>query len=311
MYIENSQNGKPQLWKYLIGFVVVMIAWQLVGSIPLTAAVISKSGGLENMPSSIPGMADLLGSNIFLALLLTSFIVALFTLFGFVKWVHKQSIRSLTTSRAKIDWGRVFFAFVVTAILMSGLMFVGIEMEPEQYTWNFDQQSFMILAGISLLMLPLQTSFEEYFFRGYLFQGLGLATKSRFVPLLITSLLFGLMHIFNPEIQKIGYGVLVVYCGLGLLMGMMTLLDEGLELALGFHAANNIAISLLVTTEWSALQTNALYVSTAEPNLNQMMISLAGMFVVLLGIFGIRYRWKNWGAKLFGKVDPQPPTETN
>ena len=310
MYIENAHNGKPHLWKYLIGFIVVMIAWQLVGSIPLSAAVIAKSGGFEDLPTSIPDMADLLGSNVFLALLLTSFVFALITLFGFVKWVHKQSLRSLTTSRPKIDWGRVFFAFFVTALLLGGLTFVGIKMEPEEYTWSFDPQAFAILAGISLIMLPLQTSFEEYFFRGYLMQGLGLATKSRFIPLLITSLLFGFMHILNPEIDKIGYEVLVIYCGLGLLMGMMTLLDEGLELALGFHAANNIAVSLLVTTDWSALQTDALYVSTAEPNLNHMMISLAGMFVVLLGIFGIRYRWKNWGAKLLGKVEPQSTLES-
>ena len=28
-----------------------------------------------------------------------------------VKFVHKQSIRSLTTARPKVDWGRIFFAF--------------------------------------------------------------------------------------------------------------------------------------------------------------------------------------------------------
>lgn len=308
MYIAEALPQKPKLWKYLVGFIFVLICWQGIGSVPLTAALIMESGGLDNLPTSIAGMADLLGANKFLALMLASFVVGLIGLFFFVKVVHKQSIRSLTTSRARIDWGRIFFSFFVTALFIGGLLYVGVYMEPDKYTWNFNQEAFILLAVISFLMLPLQTSFEEFWFRGYLMQGLGVATNSRFVPLIITSLLFGFMHILNPEIDKIGYAVLSVYCGLGLLMGMMTLLDEGLELAIGFHAANNIAISLMVTTEWSALQTDALYVGTAEPVLSEMLIFLGGMFVVLLGIFQLRYKWTNWGQKLFGKVNIESPT---
>lgn len=308
MYIAEALPQKPKLWKYLVGFIFVLICWKGIGSVPLTAALIMEAGGLDNLPTSIAGMADLLGANKFLALMLASFVVGLIGLFFFVKVVHKQSIRSLTTSRARIDWGRIFFSFFVTALFIGGLLYVGVYMEPDKYTWNFNQEAFILLAVISLLMLPLQTSFEEFWFRGYLMQGLGVATNSRFVPLIITSLLFGFMHILNPEIDKIGYAVLSVHCGLGLLMGMMTLLDEGLELAIGFHAANNIAISLMVTTEWSALQTDALYVGTAEPVLSEMLIFLGGMFVVLLGIFQLRYKWTNWEQKLFGKVNIESPT---
>ena len=302
MYIAEALPQKPKLWKYLVGFIFVLICWQGIGSVPLTAALLMEAGGLDNLPTSPAGMADLLGANKFLALMLATFVVGLIGLFFFVKVVHKQSIRSLTTSRARIDWGRIFFSFFITALFIGGFLYAGVYMEPDKYTWNFNQEAFILLAVISFLMLPLQTSFEEYWFRGYLMQGLGVATNSRFVPLIITSLLFGFMHILNPEIDKIGYAVLSVYCGLGLLMGMMTLLDEGLELAIGFHAANNIAISLMVTTEWSALQTDALYVSTAEPVLSEMLIFLGGMFVVLLGIFQLRYKWTNWGQKLLGRV---------
>lgn len=302
MFIQNALPQKPNLWKYIIGLVVVVFFWQGLGSIPLVVAMFSKSTDLSSITATPAGLADLLGANLFLSVMLSSFIMGLIGLFLYVKFVHKQSIRLLTTSREKVDWGRIFFSFFVTIIFIGGFLYAGVMMEPESYQWNFNKEAFIILAAIVLLMLPLQTSFEEYFFRGYLLQGLGVATNSRFWSLVITSSLFGLMHIFNPEIQKIGYAVLTVYIGLGFLMGIMTLMDEGLELALGFHAANNMTIALMVTTDWSALQTDALYVSSAEPQLGGMLIFLGGMFVLLLGIFALRYRWKNWGEKLFGKV---------
>ena len=65
-------------------------------------------------------------------------------------------------------------------------------------------------------------------------QGLGVLAKNRWLPLIFTSTLFGLMHIANPEIGKLGYMLMVHYIGTGFLLGIMTLMDEGLELALGF-----------------------------------------------------------------------------
>ena len=81
-------------------------------------------------------------------------------------------------------------------------------------------------------------------------QGFGNLARNKWFPLVMTSLVFGLMHIFNPEVSKMGYIVLVYYIGTGLFLGLMTLMDEGLELALGFHAANNLIGALLVTTDW-------------------------------------------------------------
>ena len=78
------------------------------------------------------------------------------------------------------------------------------------------------------------------------------------MPLLVTSVLFGLMHAANPEVEKMGFIIMLYYIGTGLFLGILTLMDEGLELALGFHAANNLIGALLLTSDWSALQTNSL-----------------------------------------------------
>ncbi len=61
-----------------------------------------------------------------------------------------------------------------------------------------------------ILLLPIQTSAEEYLFRGYLMQGIGIISGNRWLPLILTSLAFGLMHYANPEIAKFGNFLLVL-----------------------------------------------------------------------------------------------------
>ena len=46
---------------------------------------------------------------------------------------------------------------------------------------------------IAIIFVPLQTSLEEYVFRGYLMQGIGGIIKNKWIPLLTTSLLFGFL----------------------------------------------------------------------------------------------------------------------
>jgi hypothetical protein len=134
-------------------------------------------------------------------------------------------------------------------------------------------------------------------------QGLGIATKTRWVPFIVTSVLFGLMHAANPEVEKLGPGVMIFYIGTGLLLGAMTLMDEGLELALGFHAANNIMAALLVTSSWTALQTDSVYIDISEPSfgITDILPIVIG-YPLILFILGKIYKWNNWKERLFGKV---------
>ena len=134
-------------------------------------------------------------------------------------------------------------------------------------------------------------------------QGLGILTKTRWVPLFVTSILFGLMHVANPEVEKLGIGLMVYYIGTGFFLGIMTLMDEGLELALGFHAANNLITALLVTADWTAFQTDSILRDISEPTLGlDALIPVFVVFPVLLFVFSKKYKWSNWKERLFGRV---------
>lgn len=301
-FIALAFKGRPDAWRYILGFFFILGFWQILGSLPLLY-LFFRNVELDQIASTdIYSLIELLGTNTFYVLTLISFVFGWVGLLFYLRLVHRQSLLHCTTTRDRVDWGRIFFAFFLTAVLLVVYLAVSVYLDPEAYQWNFDPVAFAILAGISLLLLPIQTSFEEYFFRGYLMQGIGSMTRSSFVALLTTSILFGSLHILNPEIEKIGYSMLIIYIGMGLMLGMITLMDEGLELALGYHAANNLTIALLVTSDWSALRVDSVYKSLAEPNFPEMLFSFLISTTILLTVFAVRYKWKNWGSKLFGRV---------
>ena len=303
MYIEQGYKGNYESWRYLIGILIIFIGWQLLGSIPLLGVITVKAIGGATFPSDIAGMSKIVGSNLFLFLMLISFVFGLLATFLTVKYVHRQTIISLTTSRERIDWKRVFFAFALWGTITVLITGVDIYLSPEDYVFNFKLMPFAILCLISIFLIPLQTSFEEYFMRGYLMQGIGLMSGKRWVPLVTTSMIFGLLHFFNPEVEKLGYGIMVYYIGTGFFLGILTLMDEGLELAIGFHAANNLFTALLVTADWTAFQTESLYRDISEPELGwDVFIPVLVIYPILLYLFSKKYGWTNWKERLAGDV---------
>lgn len=312
MYIEEGYKGNHESWRYVVGVLIIFIGWQVIGAIPLLAVLIVKSLGGETLPMDVRGMSDLLGSNLFLFLMLFSFAFGLVATFITTRFLHKQTLVSLTTSRDKIDWKRVFFAFGLWALVTVVIMGIDLYWSPGDYEFNFELRPFIILCLIAIVMIPFQTSFEEYFMRGYLMQGIGIMAGKRWVPLVITSLIFGLLHLFNPEVEKLGYGIMVYYIGTGFFLGILTLMDEGLELAIGFHAANNLLTALLVTADWTAFQTHSLYRDISEPELGwDVFVPVLVIYPILLFVFSKKYGWTDWKDRLTGDVQKNIPLPVN
>ena len=306
MYLKQAFKIENDWWLYLLGLLII-VAGIVVGQIPLTIAVMLKTIAAGTPITAMEDPYEILGildSNLNLFLMLLTYVGGLLAVFFTVRVLHRQSLVSLTTSRKKIDWGRFWFAFILWGVFT--VFFIGIEYftNPENYSFNFELFPFFILVIIALIFVPLQTSFEEYLFRGYWMQGLAVLTKNRWLPLVITSVVFGAMHLANPEIDKLGYILLVHYIGTGFLLGIMTLMDEGLELALGFHAANNLVASILVTADWTAFQTNSLLKDASDPSVAgfEVFIPVFIIYPLVLYVFSKKYNWVNWREKLFGKL---------
>jgi membrane protease YdiL (CAAX protease family) len=305
-YIQQAYKGNNQWYHWIFTLILVFFGWQIIGVFPLTGVAISYSSDMNEFANAAQNNFMTLGidKNLFLFLIIISFISGLLTLILGVKYIHRRTFKSLVTSRNLIDWKRFWFAFFTWGIIAIILTIVGIFMSPENYIWNFKPIPFFTLLAVSFLFLPFQTTFEELLFRGYLMQGIGTVVKNRWFPLIFTSVCFGLLHGANPEVEKLGAISMVFYIGTGFFYGIITLMDEGTELALGLHAINNIIAAFFVTTNWTVFQTDALYVDISEPSVGfEMFFPVLILYPFLLYVFSSKYGWNNWLEKLTGKIE--------
>jgi membrane protease YdiL (CAAX protease family) len=298
MFINQAYKGDNTWWRVVV--TTVLTAGIFVANF-ITYFFMTK----EEMDKVYQSMSEI-PNNLALFINLSPFIFLLGLLFALVRLLHKRSILSLTTSRTKVDYKKIFFSFGLIVLMTVAAFAVSYSMDSSTILWNFNPMKFAILFFISILLFPFQIGFEEYLFRGYLMQQIGIIAKNRWFPLLITSVMFGVFHSANPEVAKMGYGVMVFYIGTGFFLGIMTLMDESLELALGFHLGNNLMAALLITSDFSAIHTDAVfkYSGVANPAdmLNEMIVSILIVYPIILFIFAKKYNWSNWTAKLTGKI---------
>ena len=300
MFLEGIDSKINPFIKYVKGS-LIFIFFHIIGQIPLSLYIISQSDIVEGVHSQ-QDLFNNLPSNLTLFLVLLPFAVVLPFVYLVVTRLHNQSILSLITARNRVDYKKIFFSFMLWGSVSTLMVFFDYWMSPEDFTWNFKPLTFLILFLISIVMIPLQTTLEEIIFRGYLLQGFGVLFKNRWMPLLTTSTVFGLLHLWNPEIDKLGIHLIWYYIGTGLFLGLITLMDEGLELALGFHAANNLVTALLVTASWTAFQTESLLIDNSEPTLGvELILTLLLIYPLIVFIFAKKYKWKNWLSQLTNK----------
>ena len=98
-------------------------------------------------------------------------------------------------------------------------------------------------------------------------------------------MLFGLLHSFNPEVDALGWLSMIYYIGFGLFMGLITIMDDGLELAIGFHWATNFVGFCFVSNDWGVIQTQTILKNTADPSLFMDMVLPTILLPVMYLIF--------------------------
>lgn len=298
-------TGLNKWWMYVMGGILAFLGYilfQFIMLVPLLAAASQHGIGMAEISKDpyILFNPDAIGMNrsVMLSLMMGMFVFTLIALLLAVKFIHKKTVASVITGFEKIRWRRYFFSFAIWGSLLVILGIASYLTSPGDMELKFDLPKFMVLLVVAVIFVPIQTATEEILFRGYLMQGLGQMTKSGIIPLIITSVLFGLMHGSNPEAKAHGLLIMLPYYMMfGLFLGFLTLLDEGLELAMGIHCANNLVSSLTVTSKNSVLQTDAIFYAKTEDPGGEFVTWLI-MAAVCFAILYLKYRWKNWSVVL-------------
>ena len=272
----------------LLGIGLILFAVLIIGGLPLVAAVLyvisdgNPATDVNRAAGTLIGLDPLLTFGLNLA----PFVVAFGAIALAVIAVHRRPFRSLITPGPRVRWRRIaqgcaaWLAVSVVLTVLEALLF------PGRYSLTLDLPRLLPFTLVALVLLPLQTSAEELFFRGYLLQGLGLLNRQPLVLALLSGLLFAIPHAANPEVSADFWLVMGFYFAFGAALAWITLRDSGLELALGVHAANNLFTALFANFKGSALETPALFTATGFTPWFNLVGTVTGL--VALGLVFVR-----------------------
>ena len=289
-FIDKAKEGNNSFSSYLLG-IALIISVYLLGSCFLILDL-QWNFGIESFDGiSQKEIVRILGNNRFLAWLIVPFLFVALFLVIHTKFVHKRTVLSIFSGRENFDWKRVLFSFSLLFSVLSFFLFIQY-LSSDSLIFQFDLQKFIPLLFIAIFLLPIQTSCEELLFRSYILQGIKMRTKKNSIAVLISGLMFGAIHIGNPEIAKIGYHIIVYYMLVGVFLALISLFDNGIELALGYHAANNVFAALMITNNWQAFQTDAVFMDISDPGMG--LDTIIGILFILPLVFFIFYKKYKW-----------------
>lgn len=295
-FLTPAPQGKHTLWRYVVVSGMTLAAG-LAGQIATLPLVqwIGRRNGLDAdavMERLAAGDIAAIGlpHTLAFALAMLSFAAALATLFIGVRWLHRRPALSILTTRRSFDLGRVAVAAGLWVTLAGGSVLLAIP--KDQLTFQFDPAAFVPLAIVALLFTPIQVLAEDALFRGYWMQGLARLTRHPMAALLISSLIFMSMHLANPELENGAARVLPFYFTLGLLFGILTILDDGLELGTGCHLGNNLFVVLILSSSDGAVDTPSVFTTQTGAIVDTMWV-LAIVIPVVFALLQLCYRF-NW-----------------
>jgi len=249
-YLALADAGRNAWWRYLLGILVITTGWLIGGSYAYGLVLQVPLGAVTEFVA--------INASILMLMVGVVFVVTV---------IHRRPWRTLVTPHARIDWRRIAQGAAVWAGLSLVCAFIEHLLCPGRYAWSLDLARWLPFAIAALLLTPLQCAAEELVFRGYVLQGLGRLLRNPVMLAVLSSVIFTVPHLYNPEVAAYGLAIMAAnYFVMGLFLSGVTLRDGRLELAIGAHAGNNLLLALFIRYDNSVFETESVFTAGAlEP----------------------------------------------
>ncbi|OQD59868.1 putative protease [Methanobrevibacter arboriphilus JCM 13429 = DSM 1125] len=281
-FLENSSYGLNNVWRYALTIILTWFVGSLIGS--CLGIVLVPLFGL----SLTVGTGYLL--NIFIV-----FAIQLLLLFLSIRFIHKRdffSIINMSKSNnsflKRVRWILILKGMLLWILFLLILTLANFIIIPNEIYIN--PNWIMILSSIPILVIGLiiQTSFEEFFFRGYFNQGLNLLFKNKIFVILVGSLVFAIPHLSNGGVDTfLSFEILIETFLMGVIFTIFALLYEGLEFSIGIHFVNNLYVFIIGPTEGTFST-----VPTILMNISNSLLSLLIPTIFMLLFIAILFIYK-------------------
>ena len=247
-------------WRWVLGTVFILAVW-LIGGTILGLALLPYTGV---DPLTLLSSDDILGAMPswgFLFFALITFVPLFIGVLFAYRFILGVKLRYLFSTIERFRWWRVGLGFWVWLALMAAPVIPGILSQSDAYQYSFDPVTFWPYFFVAIALLPIQTTSEELFFRGWVIQWAAKRSGNIIWLSVLSGALFSVPHLLNPEAAGDVVGAFFGYFSIGFALAWVTVRDRSLEIAIGAHLSNNLFAALIVGYEDGALPAEAVYVT--------------------------------------------------
>ena len=285
-YLEFAARGKYAWWRYAACVIAGCLATVVIFAavlLPLSIAhVLPRNFATEIQQPTNPvvffgAVALTFGS------LLAGFVLA-------IRVIHRKRIRDVMGSWS---WTMFIRGACIWAILQCAATLIDFLIAPHSFRLSMNAET-AILAIVAFGGLSIQTFCEEFVFRGYVTQGILLATKRPVLAALLSGSLFGALHIWNGAPQAVGALFFGIVCSL------IAIRTGSIAFTFGMHFVNNYAGAVAVVSTGDIFKNSPGILLQNAPQLMwwDIGVSVVGLAIVLLMVRrrGGAFAWPSWGV---------------
>jgi membrane protease YdiL (CAAX protease family) len=269
-----AARGRNAWWRYLLTLVVAPV---LVIVISVAVILPIQLAGL--WPQDMTRQAlDPSHPLMFFSFNGGSFLVVLLAFAGAIALVHRKGPRDIIGAWT---WRRFAMGFGLwTVVLLAGTI-IDWALIPGSFRWTASTRTLQV-ALIAIPALAIQTFAEEFVFRGYVTQGLLLATKRMAPTAIISGLMFGALHIPNGWPQAASATLF------GVVMAVIAMRTGGLAFTAGLHLINNLFGAVVVVSSADAFKGSPGLFTQTAPSLLWWDAAFGGVALLLAAWAAIR-----------------------
>jgi len=268
---KNANNQIRSGWKIFIMFVSFFVTtfaasfmfsalYSIIIFIVKPELLSQSDGGAKYISEQFSSMSSIPGAFIsLLQCLLMIFFVILFW-----KLLDKRKVADMGLTKIRSSWkdlcigllsGAVSFSIVAIILLCTRSVEMVNSISKPNFSWG------LIIEFIIFIFVGVN---EELFARGYCMTVLK-QTKTAYVPIIVSSIIFALMHSLNQGISLIAYLNLFLF---GISMGYVFIKTKNIWIGIGYHITWNYFQGDIFGFLVSGNSTDSIYtIKTVSPNL--------------------------------------------
>jgi len=273
-YLDYAGRGANAWWRYLaaIGLALVLVIVLTAAIvIPLQLAGLWPSDFAQRLQDMSRPLSFYLVNGVIFLLVVVAFALA-------IRIVHRKRFADIIGA-----WS--WRTFGAGAAIWTGALIVTVAVDvvaaPSGFRYSATSQTPLLVVA-ALAGLAIQTFAEEFVFRGYLTQGLLLATRRPFPAAIISGLLFGALHIPNGAPQAANAALF------GVVLALIAIRLGGLAFTFGLHLANNLFGAVVVVSSGDAFRGSPGLFTQTTPHLMWWDAATGSLALVALAVVVLR-----------------------